>query len=73
MSTSKKITRRRDGDPVRTYPDGRLAYWTGGKPGQGIREWERHGTQKNAEVRAEELREELTGAPCSSGPRAAGP
>lgn len=59
MSTDKKLTRRRDTDPVRVYADRRLAYWTGGRPGLGKREWERLGTRENAEARAARLRELL--------------
>ncbi len=69
MSAGKKITPRRDGDPVRIYPDGRLAYWTGGKPGQGTREWERHGTRENAEARAAELRDQFARGPVLIGPK----
>src|SRR4051812_7707638 len=54
---------------VQTYPDGRLAYWTGGKPGQGAREWERHGTQQLADARAEELRAAFAHGPVFVGPK----
>ena len=69
MSANRKPTRRRDDDPVRVYPDGRLAYWTAGKPGQGTREWERHGTRERAEVRAAELREQFARGPQLVGPK----
>ncbi|MDN5896528.1 MAG: hypothetical protein L0H93_21215, partial [Nocardioides sp.] len=55
MSTEPK-TKRRDNDPVRVYPDGRLWYWTGGSPGTGERVPERCGTLAKAEARAAELR-----------------
>lgn len=58
MSTEAK-TRRRDGDPVRVYADGRIWYWTGGRPGVGQRVAERHGTPAEAEARAAELRTRL--------------
>ena len=59
MSTepkTKTTTKRRDDDPVRVYNDGRLWYWTGGRPGVGERVPERHGTLAKAEARAAELR-----------------
>lgn len=56
MSTRRKVTKRRDTDAVRVYEDGRVAYWTGGKPGEGARKFERHTTLEAAEVRADELR-----------------
>ncbi|GAA4597852.1 hypothetical protein GCM10023107_42600 [Actinoplanes octamycinicus] len=59
MSAKRKVTRRRDNDPVRVYADGRVSYWTGGKPGDGDRKQERCGTRENAEERAEELRARL--------------
>jgi integrase len=52
-------TKRRDGDPVRVYADGRLWYWTGGRPGVGERIPERCGTLAAAEARAVELRARL--------------
>lgn len=52
-------TKRRDGDPVRVYADGRLWYWTGGRPGSGDRVPERHRTMAEAEERAAKLRERL--------------
>lgn len=55
MSTETK-TKRRDNDPVRVYSDGRIWYWTGGRPGAGDRVPERCGTLAKAEVRAVELR-----------------
>jgi integrase len=39
--SSSKITKRRDALPARAYADGRVAYWTGGKPGQGKRKQKR--------------------------------
>lgn len=59
MSAKRKVTRRRDNDPVRVYADGRVSYWTGGKPGDGDRKQERCGTRESAEERAEELRARL--------------
>lgn len=58
MSTDLQ-TKRRDADPVRVYADGRLWYWTGGRPGVGVRTPERHGTREAAETRAVELRAKL--------------
>ena len=45
-----KPTKRRDSSPVRVYPDGRVAYWTGGKPGTGKRKFERLGSVASAEI-----------------------
>ena len=55
MSTELRA-KRRDKDPVRVYADGRLWYWTGGRPGAGKRVPERRGTLAAAEARAAELR-----------------
>lgn len=52
----QRKTKRRDDDPVRVYDDGRIAYWTGGRPGLGKRVYERCGTQEAATTRAAELR-----------------
>jgi integrase len=52
-------TKRRDSDPVRVYDNGRLWYWTGGRPGKGIRTPERCGSREAAEARAAELRVKL--------------
>jgi hypothetical protein len=41
VSRKRKLTRRRDDDPVRVYDDGRIAYWTGGAPGVGDRKVQR--------------------------------
>lgn len=49
-------TKRRDGDPVRVYADGRIAYWTGGVAGVGERRFERLPDRASAEHRATELR-----------------
>ncbi|TWH05017.1 hypothetical protein L615_000100001720 [Nocardioides sp. J9] len=68
MSTEPK-TKRRDDDPVRVYADGRIWYWTGGKPGVGERVQQRCGTRAKAEVRAAELRALLARAH-GLGPRA---
>ena len=51
-----ETTKRRDSDPVRVHPDGRLVYWTGGKPGVGSRRYERCADLPAAELRAHELR-----------------
>ena len=69
MSTEVK-RKRRDADPVRVYDDGRLWYWSGGKPGQGTRIAERCGTRERAEARAVELRSRLAAA-YGLGPQAA--
>jgi hypothetical protein len=69
VSVSKRLTRRRDDDPVRVYPDGRVAWWTGGKPGIGDRKIERKGTRENAEAYADELRAQLRRGPVTSGPK----
>ena len=69
VSTDPK-TKRRDADPVRVYDDGRIAYWTGGRPGLGEREFERCGNRAAAEVRATKLRTRLARAH-GLGPRAA--
>lgn len=61
--TTKKKTKRRDGDPVLVYKDGRLWYWTGGRPGEGKRVPERCGGSYEAAVeRAAELRVRLARA-----------
>ena len=54
-----KVTRRRDADPVRVYDDGRIAYWTGGRPGSGTRKLERCGSREAAELRAADVRRHL--------------
>jgi integrase len=59
VSKQRKLTRRRDADPVRVGDDGRVSYWTGGAPGAGKRKQERCGSREAAEVRAAELRERL--------------
>lgn len=69
MSTDGKVTRRRDDDPVRVYSDGRVAWYTGGKPGVGDRKIARKGTRENAEAYAEELRTELRRSPSTLGPK----
>jgi hypothetical protein len=69
VSGSRKLTRRRDDDPVRVHPDGRVAWWTGGKPGSGDRKMERKGTRENAEAYADELRAQLRRGPTTSGPK----
>lgn len=69
MSSEAK-TKRRDNDPVRAYRDGRIWYWTGGRPGAGRRIAERHGSFAVAEVRAAELRTRLASTSCL-GPKAA--
>lgn len=51
-----KTTKRRDSDPVRVQPDGRVVYWTGGKPRAGSRRYERCIDLPTAELRAQELR-----------------
>lgn len=63
MSTSERArekasTKRRDNDPVRVYADGRIAYWTGGLPGVGVRKIERTRPDDTA-VRAEGTAEGL--------------
>ena len=62
MSDNAKNTKRRDQSPVRVYPDGRVAYWTGGKPGVGKRLFDRCGSLAAAEVRAAELLQRLAKA-----------
>src|SRR6476646_6336429 len=57
VSTRSRRTHRRDGDPVRVYADGRVAWWTGGRPGVGVRKTERKGAA--ADTFAEELRQLL--------------
>lgn len=66
MSTNQKRstrtpsnTKRRDGDPVRVNADGRISYWTGGRPGEGTRVQERCRTLAKAETRAKEVRAAL--------------
>lgn len=59
MSDSTKNTKRRDQDPVHVHRDGRVTYWTGGKPGLGQRIFQRCGSVEAAEVRAAELRQRL--------------
>lgn len=39
--TGSKATKRRDADPIRVYADGRIAYWSGGHPGEGTRRFTR--------------------------------
>lgn len=60
-SAAKKRTKRRDPDPVRVYKDSRIAYWTGGKPGLGIRKIERTRPERT-EARAAEIRSFLARA-----------
>ena len=61
MSTDKRRKRptRTDNDPVRVYQDGRISYWTGGKPGLGKRVIQRCGTSADAELAATKLRAKL--------------
>jgi integrase len=59
VSRKRKLTRRRDDDPVRVYDDGRIAYYTGGAPGVGDRKIQRCGSREAAELRATELRKQL--------------
>ena len=47
--------KRRDRSPVRVHDDGRLVFWTGGKPGIGRRIFERHDTLAAALDREAEL------------------
>jgi hypothetical protein len=72
VSTSRrrKITRRRDSDPVRVFKDGRIAYWTGGRPGVGIRKWDRRPSSEEAQERALELRLALRAGHRGAVPRA---
>lgn len=62
MSDRPQNTKRRDQSPVRVYADGRVAYWTGGKPGVGKRIFERCGSVAATEVRAAELLQRLAKA-----------
>lgn len=57
--TSKKLTRRRDDDPVKIFKDFRVAWWPSGIPGVGQREMERKGTAENAKAFAEEKYAEI--------------
>ena len=59
MSRKRKLTRRRDDDPVRVYDDGRIAYWTGGAPGEGDRKIQRCGSREAAERRTTQVRKQL--------------
>lgn len=70
MST-KQATRRRDSDPVRVYKDGRLAYWTGGRPNVGERKFERCGSEPAAQERATEIRTLLASGKLGNVPAAA--
>jgi integrase len=54
--STRRATKRRDSDPVRTYSDGRLLYWTLGRPGAGERKGERHRTKEAADAAAVEHR-----------------
>src|ERR1035437_7591435 len=69
VSTRRKITKRRDVDAVRVYPDGRLAYWTGGKAGVGARKFERCGYMAIAEKRAGDLRHRFQSRQFGAAPR----
>ena len=71
MSASRrKATKRRDNDPVRVFKDGRIAYWTGGRPGAGVRKWDRCTPGDEAEERALELRVMLRAGHRGAVPRA---
>jgi hypothetical protein len=59
VSKKRKLTRRRDDDPVRVYDDGRILYWTGGAPGVGDRKGQRCGSREAAELRATLVRKQL--------------
>ncbi|KQX74492.1 site-specific integrase [Aeromicrobium sp. Root472D3] len=61
MSTDKRRKRptRTDNDPVRVYKDGRISYWTGGRPGAGKRTLQRCRTVEEAEAVAVKLRVRL--------------
>jgi integrase len=54
-----RLKHRSDSDPVRVYPDGRIWYWTGGRPGAGSRRCIRAGSSENAQVVAAKLRTKL--------------
>jgi integrase len=69
VSTRRKITKRRDVDAVRVYPDGRLAYWTGEKAGVGARKFERCGSMAIAEERAGDLRHRFQSRQFGAAPR----
>lgn len=56
LKSADAPTKRRDGDPVRVYPDGRIWYWTGGRPGAGERRQKRCGSLEEAEKQAAALR-----------------
>lgn len=59
MAASSSSRRRDNSDPVRSYADGRVAYWSGGRAGVGQRLWERTGSAEAGHARATELREML--------------
>jgi integrase len=69
VSARSKVTRRRDGDPVRVYRDGRVYWYPSGKPGQGDRLMKRTGSLENGEKFAAELRDQLRRGPVRTGPK----
>lgn len=58
-ATKKKITRRRDDDPVKIFKDFRVAWWPSGVPGVGERKMERTGSAENARAFAAEKYAEI--------------
>jgi len=63
-------SKRRDSSPVRVHPDGRVVYWTGGKPGLGKRIHERLGSLQAANERAQELLDRFERTGTGRAPRA---
>lgn len=58
-ASRKRATARRDTDPVRVYPDGRIVYWESGIVGTGKRVFERHEPGAVAEDHGAQLRVHL--------------
>lgn len=53
LATKKKITRRRDDDPVKIFKDFRVGWWPSGIPGVGKRKLDRTGSAEKARAFAE--------------------
>jgi integrase len=65
----QRRTPRRDADPVRVYPNGRVWYWDGGRAGAGQRRAKRFPSVEAAEAWAEEFRAAAQAPVSAAGPR----
>jgi integrase len=68
-TTSPRVRRRRDRDPVRDYPDGRVAYWTGGVAGEGRRVFTRPRPGQSVDDLVAQLRRDLGNPSLDKGDR----